>query len=360
MMVHDFSPFILKFPENQIWGDQFGFRWYGFAYMLGFICAYQVIGWLAWRQRSGLTRAMVGDFVTYAAIGTLVGGRLGYCLFYDQSLFLSFRPSFPFWGVLAVNEGGMASHGGIIGIVIGCWLYARKVGLNPVYLLDVASIVGPIGVFFGRIANFINGELVGRVADVDFPLAVKFPSDILNWPTYDFDRLSTLSGVVEKVGIQTSQWSDWMAQFRTSQPARDQIYSALYKVIHEIQNGNEGLKSLIAPLLEPKHPSQLYAALSEGVFTFLILFFLARRSRKPGFIAGSFIVTYAIARIVNEQFRAPDIQIGFQWLGLTRGQWLSVAMLALGFIAIFFWNRTQTQKVFGWMRGQDVRVVRRS
>jgi len=92
----------------------------------------------------------------------------------------------------------------------------------------------------------------------------------------------------------------------------------------------------------------------------LILFFLARRSRKPGFIAGSFIVTYAIARIVNEQFRAPDIQIGFQWLGLTRGQWLSVAMLALGFIAIFFWSRTQTQKVFGWMRGQDVRVVRRS
>lgn len=359
MMVHDLSPFILKFPETSFWGDQFGFRWYGFSYMLGFICAYHIIAWLAERQRAGLTRQMVGDFVTYAAIGTLVGGRLGYCLFYDQSLFLSFRSGVPFWGVLAVNEGGMASHGGIIGIVIACWLFARKNGLNYVYLLDVASIVGPIGVFFGRIANFINGELVGRVADADFPLAVKFPSDILNWPTYDFSRLASLSTVVEKIGVQTSQWSEWLSQFRTNQAARDQVYSTLYRVIHEVQNGNGMVKELIAPALDPKHPSQLYAAGSEGLLTFCVLFFLARKSRKPGFIAGSFIVTYAIARIVNEQFRAPDIQIGFQWLGLTRGQWLSVGMLVVGFLAIVFWTRTQSQNVFGWRREQNVRVNRR-
>ena len=355
-MVHDLSPFILRFPETALWGDQFGFRWYGFSYMLGFICSYFIIGWLAERQRAGLTREMVGDFITYAAIGTLVGGRLGYCLFYDQSLFVSFRSSMPFWGVLAVNEGGMASHGGIIGIVIGCILYARKTGLNYVYLLDVASVAGPVGVFFGRIANFINGELVGRVAPADFPLAVKFPSDILNWPNYDFDRLATLAPVVEKIGVETSKWSEWLAQFRLEASARDQVYSTLYKVIHEIQNGNSALKPLIAPVLEPKHPSQIYAALSEGVFTFCVLFFLARKSRRPGFIAGSFIITYAIVRTLNEMFRAPDIQIGFQAMGLTRGQWLSVVMFVVGCGLLFFWTRTQSQTVFGWQRGQNVKV----
>jgi phosphatidylglycerol:prolipoprotein diacylglycerol transferase len=302
---------------------------------------------------------MVGDFITYAAIGTLVGGRLGYCLFYDQSLFFSFRSSMPFWGVLAVNEGGMASHGGIIGIVIGCILYARKTGLNYVYLLDVASIAGPIGVLFGRIANFINGELVGRVASADFPFAVKFPSDILNWPSYDPDRLATLNPVVEIIGIESSKWSELLSKFRMDQPARDQVYAALYKIIHEIQNGNTALKTVIAPVLDPKHPSQLYAALSEGVFTFCVLFFLSRKSHRPGLIAGSFIITYAIVRTLNEMFRAPDIQLGFQALGLTRGQWLSVAMFVVGCGLLLFWTRTQSQTVFGWQRGQNVKVNRR-
>jgi phosphatidylglycerol---prolipoprotein diacylglyceryl transferase len=359
MWVHDLSPFIFKFPANSFWGDQFGFRWYGFSYMLGFICAYQIICWLAERQRAGLTREMVGDFVTYAAIGTLVGGRLGYCLFYDQSLFFSFRPTIPFWGVLAVNEGGMASHGGIIGIIFASFLYARKTGLNYVYLLDVAAIVGPIGMIFGRIANFINGELVGRVAPADFKLAVKFPSDILNWPNYEFDRLATLAPVVEKLGVQTSKWSEWLGNYRTDATARDEVYKELYKIIQGIQEGVPGLKEAIAPVLDPKYPSQLFACLTEGVFTFLILFFLARKSRRPGFIAGIFIITYAIMRIFNEQFRAPDIQIGYQLLGLTRGQWLSVAMFAVGVGVTFFWSRTQSQTVFGWQRGQNVRVARR-
>ncbi len=358
-MVHDLSPFILKFPETSLWGSEFGFRWYGFSYMLGFICAYYIICWLAERQRAGLTRNMVADFITYAAVGTLIGGRLGYCLFYDPSLFLSFRPGFPFWGVLAVNEGGMASHGGIIGIFVACFLYARKMGLNYVYLLDLAAITGPLGSLFGRIANFINGELVGRVASADFPLAVKFPSDIMTWPTYEFDRLSQLTPVVESLGVPAAKWSTLLASYRIDVASREQVYGTLGKVIQEIQNGNDKVKQLIAPILDPRHPSQLYAALSEGLITFLILFFLARKSRKPGFIAGSFVITYAIARIINEQFRMPDVQLGFQALGLTRGQWLSVAMLIVGFLLIFYWNRTQSQTVFGWKRGESVRVGRR-
>ncbi|MBC7466108.1 MAG: prolipoprotein diacylglyceryl transferase [Bdellovibrio sp.] len=358
-MVHDLSPFILKFPETAFWGDQFGFRWYGFAYMLGFICAYKVISWLAERQRAGMTTVMVGDFITYAAIGTLVGGRLGYCLFYDSSLFLSFRPSFPFWGVLAVNEGGMASHGGIIGIIIACVLYARKAGLSYTYLLDLAAVTGPIGVFFGRIANFINGELVGRPSDPSFPLAVKFPSDILNWPTQEFDRLSTLTPVVEKVGVTAAKWSDLLGQFKTNLQARDQVYATLYNVIHDIQGGDAAAKDLIAPVLDPRHPSQLYAALGEGLFTFLILFFLMRKSHKPGFIAGSFVIIYAVVRIADEQFRMPDAHIGYQLFGLTRGQWLSIVMFVFGVVALVYWSRSQLQTVFGWSRGESVKVGRR-
>lgn len=357
--VHDLSPFILKFPETSLWGDQFGFRWYGFSYMLGFICAYQLIKWLAERQRAGLTANMIGDFITYAAIGVLAGGRLGYCIFYDPNLFFSFKPSFPFWGVLAVNEGGMASHGGVIGVIIACIIFGKRNGINYTYLLDLAAITGPIGFFFGRIANFINGELVGRIAPEGFKYSVKFPSDIINWPNYNFDRLSTLSGVVEKIGIEQSRWSELLGSFRADSSAREQVYAALYKVVHEIQNGNSALKELISPVLDARYPSQLLASLTEGLFSFLVLFFLAGKSRKPGFIAASFALVYALSRIFNEQFREPDIQIGYQLWGLTRGQWLSVGLFCVGFILLFYWTKTQSQTVFGWRRGESVKVRRR-
>lgn len=248
-MVHDLNPFIFRITET------FGPRWYGFAYLLGFLCAYLVIKWLVERQNSDLQGEMVSDFVTYAAFGTLIGGRLGYCLFYDQSLLWSFRPSLPFWGVLAVNEGGMASHGGIIGIVVACFLYARKHHLNPVYLLDVVSIVGPIGVFFGRIANFINGELVGRVAPKEFPLGVRFQSDILNWPQYEYDRLPTLAPVVEKLGINPTRWVEIVKESQSSGTAKDELYNTLYTIINKIQNGDTALRDLIGPLLDYRYPS---------------------------------------------------------------------------------------------------------
>ncbi|AZZ36016.1 prolipoprotein diacylglyceryl transferase [Bdellovibrio sp. qaytius] len=349
-MVHDLNPFIFRITET------FGPRWYGFAYLLGFLCAYLVIRWLVERQNAELTSEMVSDFVTFAAFGTLIGGRLGYCLFYDQSLLWSFRSSLPFWGVLAVNEGGMASHGGIIGIVVACYLFARKHHLNPVYLLDVVSIVGPIGVFFGRIANFINGELVGRVAPSDFPLGVRFPSDILNWPQYEYDRLPTLAPVVEKLGITPTHWLEVVKDSQASSTAKDELYNTLYTIINKIQNGDHALRDVIGPVLDYRYPSQIFAGLSEGVFTFLVLFFLARKSRRPGVIAGSFIICYSIVRILNEMFREPDIQIGYQALGLTRGQWLSVGMFAFGVFMLFYWSRTQTQTIHGWMRGENVKL----
>jgi phosphatidylglycerol---prolipoprotein diacylglyceryl transferase len=353
-MVHDLSPFIFKIT------DSFGPRWYGFSYMLGFVCAYFIVLWLVKRQQAGLTQEMVSDFITYCAFGTMIGGRLGYCIFYDPELLWSTSWNFPFWKALAVNEGGMASHGGIIGIVVACWLFGRKYRVNWIYLLDVISIVGPVGVFYGRIANFINGELVGRIAPADFQYGVKFPTDITNWPGYDFDRLATLTPVVEKINITGSRWLELVGSFRTNQASRDEVYTALNTIVAEIQNGNSGLKEAIRPLLDYRYPSQLFAAVTEGLFTFLVLFFLARKPRTPGFIAGSFVICYAIVRTFNEMFRLPDLQIGYQLFGLTRGQWLSIVMLVVGIVMMIYWRSTQSQTIHGWLRGEHVKLRNRN
>lgn len=353
MFVHNLDPFAL-----QISGD-FGIRWYGLSYMAGFIFAYYFLMWIVERQRSGLTAAMVGDFITYGAIGTLVGGRLGYVFFYSQDLLFKVKPEFPFWGVLAVNEGGMASHGGIIGIVVACLLYARKYGVNSLYLFDLVSVVGPVGVFFGRIANFINGELVGREAPATFPYPVKFPSDIYNWPSQDVSKLSSLSEVVDKVGMSREQWLEAVSKFSFDSGSRQQVYDGLTKIVLEIQNGNEAARAAIEPLLVPRYPSQLIAAALEGLVVFSVLFFLWRKPRKPGFIASAFILLYAIGRIINENFRMPDAHIGFQALGLTRGQWLSLGMLAVGLVLMFFWSRSSFVRIPGWGRGQNIKLGRK-
>ena len=132
--------------------------------------------------------------------------------------------------------------------------------------------------------------------------------------------------MVDKLGIPQNKWSELLSNFRLDPASREQVYAALYRIIHEIQNKNTVIKELIEPILDPRYPSQLLAALTEGLFSFLVLFFLARKSRKPGFVAASFAIVYAASRIFNEYFREPDIQIGFQLWGLTRGQWLSIGL----------------------------------
>lgn len=353
-MVHDLSPIIFT-----IYGD-LAVRWYGLSYILGFICAYFIIRWLAVRQKQGLTPLMVGDFITYGAMGVLIGGRLGYCLFYSPDLFLKFKPDFPFWGVLAVNEGGMASHGGMLGLVVACTLFAMKHGVSRLYLYDLVSLVGPVGIFFGRIANFINGELVGRPAPADYPLAVKFPSDITLWPAKEPEKLGDLASVVEKIpGLSREMWLEAVDKFRIDPAARDNIHAGINEIIHAIQNGNTAAKEAIAPLLEPRYPSQLFGALGEGLILFIILFFMWRKPRKPGVIGCWFVILYAIARIWDEQYRMPDAHIGYQWLHLTRGQWLSVGMLVIGLVFLFLWGRRETLPIPGWGRGQNVKIHRR-
>ncbi|MBN8548948.1 MAG: prolipoprotein diacylglyceryl transferase [Deltaproteobacteria bacterium] len=340
--IHTLNPFAIHFTGS------YGIRWYGLAYLAGFTIAYYTILFLAKRGLSFLKPELVSDFVFTAALGTVIGGRLGYCIFYSPELFLKFTSSIPFWGVLAINEGGMASHGGIIGILVACAWFGKKHNIPILHLFDLTTLGGTAGIFFGRIANFVNGELVGRPVESSVPWAVKFPQDIMAWPIQDPERLGTLGNVVTKIGVPNENWQSAISKMRMNDSSWGFVQHTLARLVEAVQSGNASVTEALAPLLTARHPSQLYEALLEGAFLFISLVFLWRKPLKPGVIAGSFFVLYAIVRIIGEQFRMPDAQIGYQLLGLTRGQWLSIAMLALGSIALFVWQRRNTAPIGGW------------
>jgi phosphatidylglycerol:prolipoprotein diacylglycerol transferase len=164
--LHNLDPFIFHVTET------FGPRWYGMAYVMAFVCGYALLSWLSKRGYADLPTAQVSDFITWAALfGVMVGGRLGYVLFYKPEML-----AHPI-SILKIWEGGMSSHGGIIGLVLFTLFYARKHKISYTNLGDNLCVVAPIGLFFGRCANFINGELYGRSTDVAW--AVQFPKEML-------------------------------------------------------------------------------------------------------------------------------------------------------------------------------------
>jgi len=325
--VHTLNPFAIQFFDGM------GIRWYGLAYLAGFLFGYLIIVHRVKSGRSPLTVQQASDFVFQVALGTIIGGRLGYVIFYNPALLTSFTSGFPFWGVLAINEGGMASHGGIIGIVAACWLYSRRTGISFPHLMDITTLGGSVGIFFGRIANFINGELVGRPVEGSLAWAVKFPQDITSWPTQEPSRIADLAAAVQPLGVQAAQWQEWSNAMFVNRSAWDAVNSMLIKIVEAVQHGNVAVTEALAPYLTARHPSQLYEALLEGALLFTILMIAWRKPRHDGVITGIFLTCYAIVRIIGEQYRMPDAQLGFQLLGLTRGQWLSFVMLVPGLFA---------------------------
>ncbi len=338
--LHTLSPFAIRFSED------FGLRWYGLSYLAGFLAGLLVIRWFVRRHKSPLPVEMAGDLVFSIALGTIVGGRLGYCLFYNPALFTEFTSAPPFWGVLAVNQGGMASHGGIVGIIAACWLFGRRHKIPLLHLMDLATFGGAIGIFFGRLANFVNGELVGRVAPASAEWTVRFPQDILSWPRYAPQRLDTLASITPHFGLPADQWNMMVSQSPFSPEARTVIENTLHRILTAVQGGNNTVQELLAPLLDPRYPSQLYQALLEGGAVAVILLLVALKRRPHGVFASLFLILYSVMRIIGEQYRMPDLQLGFQWLGLTRGQWLSFGTIAIGVACLIAvsWKQMPTAK----------------
>jgi len=247
-------PFLWKWGSAL--GNEWGIRYYSLAYLVGFCALYIALRWQAQKGWLRLDGPAITDFTMWASLcGIVLGGRLGYCLLYaPRETFTD--PTFFF----SVWKGGMASHGGIVGVIVVMILFARARRIPFYNLADAVAFPAPIMLGLGRCANFLNGELWGRPSTV--PWAMIFPQAPL---------------------------------------------------VHGVQ--------------VPRHPSQLYEALLEGVVLELMLVAARFGARREGAVALWFMAGYAILRIVGEQFREPDEQIGFWFGGITQGQLLSAAML---------------------------------
>ncbi len=338
--LHDLDPFALQidgFPGG-------GLRWYGLSYLAGFLVGYLLLRRVARVGTSPMKPGQVADFVVTVAIGIVIGGRLGYVLFYQPALLVQFTGDVPFWGVFAINQGGMASHGGILGGIAGCGFFAWRQRYPFAHMLDLMAFGGPVGLLFGRIANFINGELYGRECAADFPLAVKFPQEMLDWlprTLADGSKTPPDPNLIELSRQMT-------ARLQFTAPSD---FKLIEYVIAKVQQGDPAVRGLVEPLLTPRYPSQLFAGLTEGVVVFAVLLVLYRRPVKPGLIGGAFCISYALMRVVNEFFRMPDAHLMADHVmpKVTRGQWLSVGLLVLGIVTVVLAQRSKQDKLGGWL-----------
>jgi len=302
--LHDLDPFIFH-----IWGD-FGPRWYGMAYVAAFAGGYWLLRVLARRGYTQLRVEQVGDFITWAALfGVMLGGRLGYVLFYHPDMLLD-----PL-SVVRVWEGGMSSHGGMIGLIVFTFWYAWRHKISWTNLGDNLVVVAPIGLFCGRCANFINGELYGRVTNV--PWAMLFPKELLE----------------PQNGAEADRAVLALRQINPTLTSPEAIVSGLHS--------QPQLREALRPILTPRHPSQIYEALLEGVQLFVILWWVRTRTRQPdGVLTGLFFVCYAIFRIAAEFFREPDASL---IAGFTRGQFFSFFLFAIG-LAFFIAGKIRNRR----------------
>jgi phosphatidylglycerol:prolipoprotein diacylglycerol transferase len=287
--LQDLDPIIFRIYDNV------GPRWYGLAYVLAFISSFVLFLWLAKRGYADLPVERVGDFITGAALfGVIIGGRLGYVFLYNPEMLRA-----PL-SILRVWEGGMSSHGGMIGVLLFTLYYAHRHKVSWRNLGDNLVVTAPVGLFFGRCANFINGELYGRITHG--PWAIQFPKELLDHPTEANRAIAACT------------------QIDPSLTTPEAIVAAVHR--------HPQVAATLRSILAPRHPSQLYEAFFEGIVLFAILWFVRTRTRQPnGMLTGLFFICYAIFRIVIEYFREPDATL----IGhFTRGQFFSFFLIAIG------------------------------
>ncbi|WP_405405652.1 prolipoprotein diacylglyceryl transferase [Paracoccus sp. Ld10] len=285
----EIAPEIFTFTVG---GFSLSLRWYALAYLAGLILGWQLI--VAMMRRPALWGGTpptapdrVDDLLTWVILGVILGGRLGFVLFYEPAYYLS-NPG----QILQVWQGGMSFHGGFAGVIVATWFWSRRHDVPVLRLADAMAVVAPIGIFFGRIANFINAELWGRPTDL--PWGVIFPGEAA-----------------------------------------------------------QACAGIIGPCA--RHPSQLYEAGLEGLLVGLILLVVVRAGglRRPGLAFGIFLTGYGLARIFVELFRVADAQfitpdnpfghvLGGPVIGLTMGQTLSLPMVMIGLALVVHARRRPT------------------
>jgi len=256
-LVDNLNPVLVHLGPLQI-------HWYGVMYALAFIIGYYLIRYLAPKRRVPLDANGVADLTLYLVAGVLLGGRLGYVLFYNLPYYLRHPAQ-----IVAVWDGGMSFHGGLIGVIVAGLLFSWKSRIPFWSLTELVVPVAPVGLFLGRIGNFINGELWGRPSNV--PWAMIFPR-----------------------------------------------------------------APLVHGIMVPRHPSQLYEAILEGLVLFTILWILAQKPRPHGLLLGTFLIFYGLFRCFVEFFRQPDPQLGYIGGFITMGQILSIPMVLIG-IGLIVW-----------------------
>ena len=329
---HDLDPVILPIAGS------LAVRWYGVSYLLGFVLAYLVLRALAARGLTPIPRDRIADAMLLLVLGVMAGGRLGYALLYEPAILVEFSASPPFWSLLALNRGGMASHGGFVGVILAAWWISRgfkddhgnRVGAcPPLHVMDMCALVAPIGLTLGRIANFINGELLGRVVAAPGQpapwYAVRYPQEIIERP---LDRLPHTDDQLDRI-VELSMTkmlpgeTDWMLGYQ--------------RVLESIQRGDAALKAQLEPLISARYPTQLLQAFFDGVLVLIVVWIIARRPRVPGVIGAWMLMVYALGRIAMDWVRLPDAGIT-QFGPLTRGQLYSLLMLVVA-VAVLLWTR---------------------
>ena len=327
--LHQLDPFAIQITET------FGLRWYGLAYITAFLIAWSIVRWMGKQKLSPIQPDRASDFIFAGVLGVLIGGRLGYCVFYDPSLLYTFTDSFPWWRALAIQDGGMASHGGMVGVFIAFVVWGRKNKISVLHLLDIGAFIATPGLFLGRLANFINGELWGKQIPEqmrsDPPAwSVKYPTEI------------TEVWAQNPTGFEASLQS--LEPLRTTISGGNSFYQS---VVQEMYAGNNEVISFVQPQLTAWYPSQLFQAFAEGPFLFCVLLVIWWSPRNPGVIASSFLLFYGVGRIVTEMFRQPDEGVAII-AGLSRGQLLSVSMVVTGTTLVLLSTKLNTTKLGGF------------